>query len=511
MSEARATPKGWTIARLGDVGHWYGGGTPSKFEPRFWTNGTIPWVSPKDMKALRITDSQDHLSAAAIQETNIREFPSGTVLFVIRSGILARTFPVGVAEVSGTMNQDLKGVRPIDGVEPLFLAYQLIGREREVLNRCSKHGTTVASIDTERLHDFEVRMAPPAEQIRIVAKIEELFSDLDAGVAALERVRVSLKRYRASVLKAAVEGRLTEEWRKRNPVQESGAQLLERILAERRAKWEQEQLRKFKEAGKTPPKGWREKYKQPPSADTKNLAAPPPSWCWATIEQLSIKVVDGVHRKPNYTDSGIPFVTVRNLTAGPGISFEKLNYVSEADHTEFSKRTDVQRGDILISKDGTLGVTRVVRTDIPFSIFVSVALVKPVHYEYSEYLGRAMSSLPVQNQMVPKGSGLQHIHLEDLRCDAVPLPPLAEQAEIVAEVDRRLSVADAAEQQIEHALQRAARLRQSILRRAFEGKLVPQNPTDEPAAAHLERTKPPSNGNLPAQAKPSMRGSGVRV
>src|SRR5205085_8479783 len=130
----------------------------------------------------------------------------------------------------------------------------------------------------------------------------------------------------------------------------------------------------------------------------------------------SNKVVDGVHRKPKYFTAGIPFVTVRNLTAGPGISFEKLNYVSEADHTEFSKRTDVQRGDILISKDGTLGVVRVVRTDTVFSIFVSVALVKPVNYEYSDYLGMAMSSLPVQRQMVPKGSGLQHIHLEDLRC-----------------------------------------------------------------------------------------------
>jgi hypothetical protein len=111
---------------------------------------------------------------------------------------------------------------------------------------------------------------------------------------------------------------------------------------------------------------------------------------------------------------------VRNLTAGPGISFEKLNYVTRADHAEFLKRANPRRGDILVSKDGTLGVVRVINTDEEFSIFVSVALVKPVLRAMSSYLGAALASPQVQVQMVPKGSGLQHIHLEDLREDCVP-------------------------------------------------------------------------------------------
>jgi type I restriction enzyme S subunit len=109
------------------------------------------------------------------------------------------------------------------------------------------------------------------------------------------------------------------------------------------------------------------------------------------------------------------------------------------------------------------------------------------------------------------GSLIQHMFTSQLDEFVFPLPPAAEQVEIVAEVDRRLSVADAAEMQVEHALQRAARLRQAILKRAFEGKLVEQDPTDEPAAALLARIKPATNGRHPAAAKPPMRRSRARV
>ena len=153
------------------------------------------------------------------------------------------------------------------------------------------------------------------------------------------------------------------------------------------------------------------------------------------------------------------------------MNFEKLNHITPEDHAEFIKRANPERGDILVSKDGTLGVVRVIKTDETFSIFVSVALVKPVIREMSDFLGFALLSPQVQAQMVPKGSGLQHIHLEDLRKDCVPLPPLSEQKRIVAEVERRLSVVDALRAVVAANLQRASRLRQSILQRAFSGSL----------------------------------------
>ncbi|MFZ4083819.1 MAG: hypothetical protein ACOYKN_21520 [Pirellula sp.] len=229
-----------------------------------------------------------------------------------------------------------------------------------------------------RFFQLKVPVAPLQEQHRIVAKIEELFSDLDAGVAALKRAKANLKRYRASVLKSAVEGKLTEQWRAKHPAKEPASALLARILLERRQKWEADQLAKFAAAGKEPPKNWRDKYKEPAQPEASQLPIIPIEWTWATVEQISSKVVDGVHKKPTYVNEGVPFVTVRNLTAGPGISFENLKYVTLADHQEFIKRANPEMGDLLITKDGTLGVTRAVRIDTQFSIFVSVALVKPV-------------------------------------------------------------------------------------------------------------------------------------
>ena len=125
-----------------------------------------------------------------------------------------------------------------------------------------------------------------------------------------------------------------------------------------------------------------------------------------SVDSIASYVVDGVHKTPTYVAEGVPFLTVRNLTGTRAISFEGCRYVSTDDHHLFTRRTKPQRGDLLISKDGTIGVTRAVRTDQEFSIFVSVALVKPLTYELTDYLEIAFQSPQVQTQMVGVGSGL---------------------------------------------------------------------------------------------------------
>src|SRR3569623_1799165 len=150
--ESHGRPAAWQLAPLKELGVWSGGGTPSKAKAEFWTKGMIPWVSPKDMKTERITDSEDHITRVAVEESTAKLIPEGSVLIVTRSGILSHTLPVAVTTVPVTVNQDLKAITPKGGVLPEYLAWALRCFAREILNTCSKQGTTVASIETAALH-----------------------------------------------------------------------------------------------------------------------------------------------------------------------------------------------------------------------------------------------------------------------------------------------------------------------------------------------------------------------
>lgn len=515
-------PTGWIQMPLGNCGTWHGGGTPSKFNDSYWTNGTIPWISPKDMKTFRITDSEDHLAQLAIEETNVKPFPSGTVLVVIRSGILSRTLPVAVSQVLGTMNQDLKGLLPSVGIDSEFVGYFLQAYEQDILRKCSKHGTTVASIDTASLHSYPLSIAPLNEQRRIVAKIEKLFSDLDAGVAALKRAKANLKQYRAAVLKAAVEGKLTEEWRAMHPTKEPASALLARILKERRQKWEADQLAKFAAAKKEPPKNWRDKYVEPSPPNVVGMPELPADWCWASVEQLAaeeryalaIGPFGSNLKVPDYRETGVPLIFVRNIRSGV-FGGENCKYVTTAKASELNAHS-VDAGDILITKMGEPpGDACQYPHGNPKAIITADCIKMRLHklLPNAQLIVFAINSQTVRNQIVhiTKGVAQQKVSLDRFSTIAIPLSPLDEQQQIVGEVEEKLSQIDAAETQIEHGLLRAARLRQSILKQAFEGKLVPQDPNDEPASVLLERLQSIRSGHESSdKAAPLTRIRGQR-
>lgn len=366
-----------------------------------------------------------------------------------------------------------------EAMDPRFgaLALQQCWREGYFEERCNNH-VSQASISSNVLLQTPLAFPPLLEQRRIVAQIEALLARTSAARDRLARVPAILRHFRQSVLAAACDGRLTAAWRDAHAGSGTGQKLLDSLLVQRRVKW----------------KG---RYQDPEAPLPENLPMLPNCWTWASIESLALKVVDGVHKTPTYLPSGIPFVTVRNLTAGPGISLEHINYISREDHEVLSRRADPELGDLLVTKDGTLGTVRAIRVDQPFSIFVSVALIKPVSTELTDYLELALSSPQVQEQMVGTGSGLQHIVLRDLKADWVPLPPLGEQQEIVRRVAALLAFGDAVQRRVHTVTVRADALAQSILGQAFRGELVPteaelalQEGRDyEPAADLLERVR----------------------
>ena len=153
------------------------------------------------------------------------------------------------------------------------------------------------------------------------------------------------------------------------------------------------------------------------------------------LEELCTKISDGVHKKPVYQNCGVPFLKINNLTESEGISFENISYISQSDHEQFIKRTHPEKGDILITKDGTIGVVRQIETDREFSIFVSLALVKPKDKKNSNYLTHVLRSAYCQNQLNPSGAALKHIYLKDLRKLVIPISSDAINKKIVDEFD----------------------------------------------------------------------------
>ncbi len=346
-AEGDDLPAGWTRLTMGEVGRWFGGGTPSKANPRFWTDGNIPWVSPKDMKRDLITDAQDHITEEAVAKSATNLVEAGSVLIVVRSGILQHTLPVAVAQRQVALNQDLKAVKPRENIRSDYLALALKAFERDILRTCTKAGTTVQSLELPVFLRFEIPVAPLAEQRRIVAEIEKQFTRLEAGVAALRRVQANLKRYRAAVLKAACEGRLVpteaELAKAGNRKFETGEDLLGRILAERRQNWQ-----------------GRGQHKQPATPVTANLPTIPDGWTWASVEQLLREpLCNGVSVKGSNNPPGVRALRLSAMSDS-GFDYSEARYLplAEADVDDLW----IQEGDFFMSRGN--GSLRLVGRDL---------------------------------------------------------------------------------------------------------------------------------------------------
>jgi type I restriction enzyme S subunit len=172
--------------RLGSLGTFLGGGTPSKNNLQFW-KGNIPWVSPKDMKRLYIDDAEDHISAEAVDSSATKLIPSPSLLMVLRGMILAHSFPVALTTKTVTINQDMKAlVLRVPAMAEYALLACRAARDRVLAKvQRSSHGT--CRLESEDVANLPIPMPPLAEQKRIVAKVEQLMKLCDTLEAALRR------------------------------------------------------------------------------------------------------------------------------------------------------------------------------------------------------------------------------------------------------------------------------------------------------------------------------------
>ncbi len=401
-------------------------------------------------------------------------------------------------ELPGSCFQNtLVRFRPGPAVLPAFAL--LIFRHylhSQRFQRIAKWTVNIAHLGASRFAELEFPVPPLDEQRRITEKSDELLADLDVGVATLRRVRTTLKRYRASVLKAAVEGRLTEEWRTKHPDVEPGSALLARILTERRRRWEERQLAKFAQVGKQSPKGWREKYVQPSGPDSQELPALPTGWIWASVDQLLTEpTCNGISVKGADTPPGIAALRLSGMSA-TGFDYSKRRYLPIDDST--GERLAIRQDDFFVSRgNGSLhlvGRGTLAQEPPELIVFPDTMIRLRVCNEgpLRRFLNLIWGSRLLRRQVEKRArttAGIYKISQRDIESFVVPLPASAEQDEIVKEIEQRCSILDEIESQIESNLKRAAHLRQSILKCAFEGRLVPQDLADEPADRLLERIR----------------------
>ena len=469
-------PVGWIETTLGEAFQWGSGGTPKRTTPEYYGGG-IPWAVIGDLNDAPIGETQNSITPLGLQNSSARVVPVGSVLLAMYGSI----GKLGIASTELATNQAIAFTHT-GLVNNRYLFWYLRASRNELITLGK--GDTQSNISQTVLKAFPFLLAPLPEQRRIVMEIETQFTRLDASVAALRRTQANLKRYRASVLRAACSGELVpteaELARAEGREYEQADVLLERILVERRARWESQEKR-------------RGKYKEPATPDTSDLPTLPEGWGWATLGQIGdLKggVTKGQQRKDgqayrelrvaNVQRGYLDLTTVKTISV-PETTIDQLKLV---------------KGDVLFNEGGDrdkLGRGWVWDGEIAECIhqnhvFRARMLTGDVLPKFVSWWGNSFGK-DYFERTGKQTTNLASINLAVLTVFPVPLPPLPEQQHIVVEVERRMSVIQQAEAAVEASLQRADRLRQSILKRAFAGELVPQDPNDEPASVLLERIR----------------------
>ena len=352
----------------------------------------------------------------------------------------------------------------------------------------NKAETQFQSLDAA---EYLFPLPPLPEQHRIVSKIEELFTKLDAGIDALGKVQAQLKRYRQSVLKAAFEGKLTETWRAEHQDEiEPASVLLERILKERREKWEAEQFGQMKAQGEVPKDDkWKAKYEEPTPPDTSELPKLPKGWLWATLPQIGeLNRGKSKHRPRNAPvlyGGPYPFVQTGDIRHATGlIRHHNLTYSEKG----LKQSRLWPSGTLCITIAANIADTAILGFDACFPDSMVGFLPEQGHCKI-HFIEFFLRTAKEDLERYAPATAQKNINLAILRDLAIPFPPLAEQNALADEINRRLSVADEVEKTVAAELKRTEQLRQSILKKAFSGGLVPQDSNNEPASVLLERIR----------------------
>lgn len=427
-----ACPPHWELIALGDYMEVSRGASPRpKGDPRYF-GGDIPWISIRDVNAEKgkfLSKTAEGVTPAGAQKSRLVQ-PGGLILSNSASVCIPK-----ILKVQGCIHDGFVTFPDIkENFDTSYLYYYFDWLRPSVIEK-HKQGVTQVNLNTEIIKSFEVPTPPLAEQTRIAQKLDELLAQVDTLKARIDAISALLKRFRQSVLAAAVSGRLTGEWR------------------------EQSEILPTKQVGEL------------------------------------FEIVSGpAFKKEQYAAEGSRLLQIANVGYGCTV-WETVNYIPMS-LASLEKKFELRAGDIVMAlnrpiTNGTLKVAQIDNRDLPATLYQRVARFRqktsgPLNIEYI-FLCFRNESFRKQVQKELQGSDQPYINTSSLNKLKINFPQFSEQAEIVRRVEQLFSFADQLEAKVASAKSRIDHLTQSILAKAFRGELVPQDPNDEPASVLLQR------------------------
>ncbi|WP_139710367.1 restriction endonuclease subunit S [Aeromonas allosaccharophila] len=473
-------PNGWIQLALGEAIQIQKGKKPIGLGPK-GKDRLIPYINISAFETKQVEEYAPEQNVPRCEESDTLLVWDGA-----RAGLAGRGIGGFIGSTLARLTSDL--------AVPSYI-YYFIHSNYRYLNTNTK-GVGIPHINPIVLAELKFPLPPSGEQTRIIIKLEELLADLDSGVAELKAAQKKLTQYRQSLLKAAVEGTLTQEWRDSNPPKESGAQLLECILVERRARWEAKQLAKFAQRGVTPPNNWQKKYPEPIRPDITELPQLPEGWVWTSVDQLIFDSSYGTSVKCSYEGDGIPVLRIPNISRG-SIDLHDIKFSTTK--IAFDEKDFLTIGDVLIIRTngsiGLVGRAAAVIDELPSQYYFASYLLRlrcTDNFSVHRWLLTALSAHSGRKWLEARAAssaGQHNISLSTLLTMPIPLPPQEEQLHALNRLDEAYDSITQQEDAILLLVKQCAAQRQNILRTAFSGQLVPQDANDEPASVLLDRIR----------------------
>ncbi|EEF8454504.1 restriction endonuclease subunit S, partial [Salmonella enterica] len=450
-------PVGWEWVTFSHLGHFFGGKTPSKMKDEYW-GGTIPWVTPKDMKTNLIVDSEDKVTPLAIEDGLTKVSP-GSILFVARSGILRRIFPVAITSIECTVNQDLKVLSPFLSEISYYIRLMMNGFERYIVENLTKTGTTVESLLFDDFISHPFMIPPFAEQNRILSTVKKLMSlcdqleqhsltSLDAHQQLVETLlttltdsqnadalaenwarisehfdtlfttEASIDALKQTILQLAVMGKLVPQ----DPNDEPASELLKRIAQEKAQLVKDGKIKKQKPL--------------PPISDKEKPFEVPEGWEWCKFGLIS-EFINGDRgsnypNKNEYVVHGIPWINTGHIEKNGTLSITDMNFITEKKFNEL-RSGKIQSGDLVYCLRGaTFGKTAFVKPYESGAIASSLMIIRPFIREMGEYIYNYLISPFGRSQIFrfDNGSAQPNLSANSVMLYAFACPPLQEQFRI---------------------------------------------------------------------------------